>query len=34
MNADIRYDVTNDIVHIQAGGTTERRTKPGIVEFW
>ena len=34
MNADIRYDVTNDIVHIQAGGITERRTKPGPVEFW
>ncbi len=34
MNADIRYDVANDIVHIQAGGTTERRTEPGSVEFW
>ena len=34
MNADIRYDVTNDIVHIQAGGATERRTDPGPVEFW
>ena len=34
MNSDIRYDVTNDIVHIQAGGATERRTEPGPVEFW
>ncbi len=34
MNSDIRYDVTNDIVHIQAGGATERRTEPGNVEFW
>lgn len=33
MNSDIRYDVSNDIVHIQAGGTTERRTEPGVVEF-
>ncbi len=33
-NADIRYDVTKDIVHIQAGGATERRTEPGDVEFW
>ena len=34
MNSEIRYDVTNDVVHIQAGGTTERRTEPGPVEFW
>ncbi len=34
MNSDIRYDVTNDVVHIQAGGTTERRAEPGQVEFW
>lgn len=34
MNSDIRYDVTNDIVHIQAGGTTQRRTEPGIVDLW
>lgn len=33
-NSDIRYDVTNDIVHIKAGGATERRTEPGNVEFW
>jgi hypothetical protein len=34
MNSNIRYDVSNDIVHIQAGGATERRTEPGPVEFW
>ena len=34
MNADIRYVITDDIVHIQAGGATERRTEPGIVDFW
>ena len=34
MNSNIRYDVSNDIVHIQAGGTTERSTEPGPVEFW
>ena len=34
MNSEIRYDVTEDVVHIQAGGTTERRTLPkGSVEF-
>ncbi|MDE2839119.1 MAG: hypothetical protein OXM03_00665 [Chloroflexota bacterium] len=33
-NADIRYDATNDIAHIKAGGATERRTEPGPVEFW
>ena len=33
MNSEIRYDVTEDVVHIQAGGTTERRTLPGSFEF-
>ena len=34
MNADIRYVITDDIVYIQAGEATERRTEPGIVDFW
>ena len=34
MNSEIRYDVVEDLVHIQAGGTTERRTEPGIVDLW
>jgi len=33
MNSEIRYDATNDVVHIRAGGATERRTEPRVVEF-
>jgi hypothetical protein len=33
VNSEIRYDISEDVVHIQAGGTTERRTEPGTPEF-
>ena len=34
MNSEIRYDIVENVVHIQAGGTTERRTEPGVVDLW
>ncbi|MCY4438156.1 MAG: hypothetical protein OXE05_12580 [Chloroflexi bacterium] len=33
LNSEIHYDAANDVVHIQAGGTTVRRTVPGTLEF-
>ena len=32
-NADIRYDAPAGVVDIKAGGTTERRTRAGVVRF-
>ena len=33
LNSEIRYDPSDDMVHIEVGGTTKRRTPAGAVTF-
>ena len=33
LNANIQYDSSSDVVHLKAGGTTERLTDAGAVYF-
>ena len=33
MNSEVRYDRDNDVVHLRAGGTTERQTQESSITF-